>query len=48
MRQARLKEAENAASDPVVRAMVNEELLYKEFLKLFKEKVYSSGDIKVI
>ena len=28
--------------------MVNIELLCKEFLKLFKEKVYISEDIKVI
>ena len=47
-RQAKSKEAENALTDPVLRAKQDLELLCKEFLKLFKQKVYNSEDLEVI
>ena len=47
-RQAKSKEAENAVTDPVLRAKQDLELLCKEFLKLVKQIVYNSEDIEVI
>ena len=47
-RQAKSKEADNAVTDPVLRAKQDLELLCKEFLKLFKQKVYNSEDGEVI
>ena len=47
-RQAKSKEADNAVTDPVLRAKQDLELLCKEFLKLFKKKVYNSEDVEVI
>ena len=47
-RQAKIKESEHAVTDPVMRARVDLELLCKELLKRFKERVYDCEDVKVI
>ena len=47
-RKAKAKEAENVVTDPILKATQDLELLCKEFLKHFKERVYNSEDTVVI
>ena len=47
-RQAKATEAENAITDPVLKAKADLKLLCKEFMKVLKDKVYSDEDVAVI
>ena len=47
-RQAKVIEAENARTDPVSKGCSDLTLVCKDFLKLFKEKVYDTADIAVV